>query len=308
VVTNAVVAIEVELSLDNCVGAFGEPVNVGELSNAPPTPVISEDCSVTTPDLLLKLTTPLEIPDIACATNAVVASLVELSPAVGVGAVGVPVNTGLTNDDPITEFTNEVVAIEVELSDNIGVGAVGLPVNVGEFKNAPPTDIISSIVKTIAPVLVLNDVTPSGRIEIAVSTYAVVANIVLLDNGVCVGAEGVPVNVGLANIAPPTLVISDVCNVIIPVRALNDDTPATLPNIAFCTYAVVAILVELSDVSGVVEEGVPEKVGLDNNAKPNEETSDCCNVTDPVLVLNELTVPVYKSVKLLLHLSNAIRN
>ena len=63
----------------------------------------------------------------AVTTNAVVASCVELFPGSGVGAVGVPENTGLT----LLFCTNAVVASWVELSALAAVGAVGTPENPG---------------------------------------------------------------------------------------------------------------------------------------------------------------------------------
>ncbi len=65
------------------------------------------------------------------ATNAVVATWVELVPKDAVGAVGVPVKAGLAKGaKPVA--TNAVVANCVVLVPAAAVGALGVPVNVGE--------------------------------------------------------------------------------------------------------------------------------------------------------------------------------
>jgi hypothetical protein len=90
-VTNAVVASCVVEVPGAAVGATGIPVNAGLAAGAPPTPVMSASVSVTAPTRPFQLETTLLK---ALATNAVVASFVVASPAVAVGAVGVPVNAG----------------------------------------------------------------------------------------------------------------------------------------------------------------------------------------------------------------------
>jgi hypothetical protein len=71
-------------------------------------------------------------------TKAVVASLVELSPGVWVGAVGLPVSAGLARGAfrMSTAVTNAVVASRVELSPGVAVGAVGVPVRAGLARGA----------------------------------------------------------------------------------------------------------------------------------------------------------------------------
>jgi hypothetical protein len=67
---------------------------------------------------------------------------VSLSPAVGVGAVGFPVKTGLARGakPPLTAptalVTNAVVAMDVSLSPAVGVGAFGSPVKTGDTRGA----------------------------------------------------------------------------------------------------------------------------------------------------------------------------
>ena len=122
---------------------------------------------------------------IALATNAVVATFVELSPAVGVTAVaaakaGVPVRIGLANGANEVA-TNAVDAAFVELSPAVGVGtvtvvaplAVTVPVNVGLAAGAPPTPVTSPRVSVTAPLLVFHDVTPAAN---EAETKAVVAS------------------------------------------------------------------------------------------------------------------------------------
>ena len=53
------------------VGTVGVPVNAGDARSAPPTPVTSEDCSVTAPVRELKLVTPLDPVDDAGITPSV---------------------------------------------------------------------------------------------------------------------------------------------------------------------------------------------------------------------------------------------
>ena len=94
--------------------------------------------------LLLTYSAAVAATGSAAVTNAVVAILVSLSPAVGVGAVGLPVKIGLASGaNPLTPVltalvTNAVVAILVSLSPAVGVGALGSPVNVGDAIGAKP--------------------------------------------------------------------------------------------------------------------------------------------------------------------------
>jgi hypothetical protein len=88
--TNAVVATNIELSPYVGVGAFTSPVNVGAAIGA--APVISVTNNVTTP--VLPATDNTGADDL---TNAVVAIFKLTSLSAGVGAVGVPVKTGLAN-------------------------------------------------------------------------------------------------------------------------------------------------------------------------------------------------------------------
>jgi hypothetical protein len=71
----------------------------------------------------------------AVVTNAVVANWVVFVPAAAVGAVGVPVNTGLASGapdpDPAFASTNAVVATCVVFVPAVAVGATGVPVNAG---------------------------------------------------------------------------------------------------------------------------------------------------------------------------------
>src|ERR1035437_8663646 len=73
--------------------------------------------------------------------------------------------------------------------------------------------------------------------EPAAATYAVVASFVLLSPGDCVGAAGVPVNVGLAIGAPPIVVRSPLVGTTMPGRPAEDATPATEPDPAAGTNA-----------------------------------------------------------------------
>ena len=72
----------------------------------------------------------------AVPTNEVVAIWYELSPAVAVGATGVPVNDGLAivayvESDVNAVATNFVVAILLELTPAVGVGPYAFVVKVG---------------------------------------------------------------------------------------------------------------------------------------------------------------------------------
>ena len=87
--TKAVVATLVSLSPVDGVGALGFPVNVGDAKGALSSITSLSSLSVSRPDAA-----PLTRAVMAAVTKAVVAMLVSLSPAVGVGAFGVPVNVG----------------------------------------------------------------------------------------------------------------------------------------------------------------------------------------------------------------------
>jgi hypothetical protein len=89
--------------------------------------------------------------------------------------------------------------------------------------------------------------------------------------------------------APPTPLTSEACRVTAPVRVLNDVTPALVN--ADLTKAVVAKVVELSEVAGVGAVGVPVSAGLAKGAPPAPVISAVVNVTAPVRVLNDVTPP-----------------
>src|SRR5262252_8418142 len=107
--------------------------------------------------------------------------------------------------------TNAVVAILVLLSPAVGVGAVGVPVSAGEASGAPPAPVTSAAVSVTAPVLLLNDPTPAVPPTTAALTNAVVATVVSLLAPAAVGAVGVPVKPGELRSALPdcSAVISD---------------------------------------------------------------------------------------------------
>ena len=102
-------------------------------------------------------------------TKAVVAMVVSLSPAAGVGARGFPVNNGdaIGARTDIDEFTIDcalvctkaVVAICVVLVPNDAVGATGVPVNTGDAAGAAPALTTSVNVNVMLPVRALNAVT-----------------------------------------------------------------------------------------------------------------------------------------------------
>lgn len=77
---------------------------------------------------------------------------------------------------PIAPVTKAVVAMLVELSPGAAVGAVGLPVNAGLTSNAPPTAVTSVAWRVTAPVRVLNEATPVVEATTALMTKAVVAS------------------------------------------------------------------------------------------------------------------------------------
>src|SRR5215472_14706021 len=121
-------------------------------------------------------------------------------------------------------WTKAVVAMLVELSPAVGVGAVGVPVNCGEAKSAPPTADTSLVCKVTAPVRELKLVTPAVEAAIAFITNAVEAACVVLVPAVAVGTVGVPLKLGEAIGAPPAPVMSAVVRVTTPWRPLNEVT------------------------------------------------------------------------------------
>jgi hypothetical protein len=136
-------------------------------------------------------------------TNAVVASVVELSDEMAVGATGVPVNVGdalgalaaiklstyvLLALETKTPFTKAVVANVVELSVDAAVGAIGVPVKLGEANEA-----FELIALSTYDLVALAAMLPF--------TNAVVAMTVELSVDVAVGATGDPVNVGDTKLA-----------------------------------------------------------------------------------------------------------
>jgi hypothetical protein len=115
-------------------------------------------------------------------TNAVVANWFVLVPNAAVGAVGMPVKTGLSREDreAIASETNSVVAIFVLLSPAVGVGELASPVNCGFCIGAlVPIAIVivdaklaSSAIAAANSFRVFN---ASGAESIIESTYATVA-------------------------------------------------------------------------------------------------------------------------------------
>src|SRR5262245_19434882 len=292
--TKAVVASCVVLVPMLAVGAAGTPVKVGLASKAPPTPVTSAAVRVTAPVRVLNEDTPATTALTAACTKAVVAMLVSLSPACGVGAVGEPVNCGEASSAPpaaemslawkvtapvrplnevtgagrteIACVTKAVVAMVVSLSPGGGLGACGLPVNTGEASSAPPTAVTSAEVRATAPVLVLNEVTPRSTAATAAWTKAVVASWVLLVPAVAVGPCGTPVKVGLASSAPPAAVTSAATMVTVPVRPFQLATPVVEATMAAWTKAVVASWPELLLCGAVGAVGMPTNCGESSGA------------------------------------------
>src|SRR6516162_2593739 len=131
------------------------PVKAGEASGAPPAEVISAVVRVTAPVRPFHDATPAVPAEIALATNAVVATWVLLVPAVGVGAVTVPVKAGLAT-------------------------------------GAPPAPVTSAGCRVTAPVRPLKLATPEVAAVTAAVTNAVVAICPLLVPGAAVGAVGMP--------------------------------------------------------------------------------------------------------------------
>ena len=108
---------------------------------------------------------------------------------------------------------------------------------------------------------------------------------------VAVGAVCVPLKAGDASSAPPAVVMSEACSVTAPVRPFQLLTPATTPDNAAVTTAVVAICVLFVPGAAVGAVGVPEKLGLAVGAPPTPVTSAKVNVTAPVRLLKLDTAP-----------------
>ena len=117
--------------------------------------------------------------------------------------------------------TNAVVAICVVFVPAVAVGARGVPVRVGEADNTTdvvPVDVVTPVpplatfsvpARVIAPVVAVEGVKPVEPAEnedtpappTAAVTNAVVASCVVFVPGEAVGANGIPVKVGLAILA-----------------------------------------------------------------------------------------------------------
>src|SRR5262245_3699463 len=138
---------------------------------------------------------------IAVTTNAVVAIEVSLSPAVGVGAAGLPVNVGdamlalPATPDATSVITNDVVAIRLVLSPGDGTVVVGEPVNAGLASGAFSARSLTRLVMSACAWVWLR----LAFSAIFACTCAVVAIDVSLSAVAGVGALGSPVNVGDAN-------------------------------------------------------------------------------------------------------------
>jgi hypothetical protein len=176
--------------------------------------------------------------------------------------------------------TNAVLAIRFELSPAIGVGAVGVPVNPGDARGAPPAPVTSVNVIVTVPARPFQLVTPPP-VANADCTNAVVANCVELVPAMAVGAVGVPDSAGEITGAPPAPVISPVVSVTVPVRPLKDATPATDEAKAPVTNAVVASCVVEVPGAAVGATGTPVNAGDAAGAPPTPVTSARVIVTAP---------------------------
>ena len=114
--TNAVVATTVELVPDAAVGAVTVPVNVGPTDGA--APATSPTTKVTAPVLVATDNTGAD--DL---TNAVVAIFKLTSPSAGVGAVGTPVNVGLSIG-AFSACNESVVAVVDAVAFIVVIGAL----------------------------------------------------------------------------------------------------------------------------------------------------------------------------------------
>jgi len=127
-----------------------ELVVINALTLTPPRPEPSVFVPVQ-PTITPATPDPVTIPDVAAATNAVVANCVVFVPGAAVGAAGVPVNVGDANGafNASAVSTYAVVANLVELSLGVAVGPVAnvataieskfaVPVNVGLSRGAAP--------------------------------------------------------------------------------------------------------------------------------------------------------------------------
>src|SRR5215831_6472607 len=148
----------------------------------------------------------------------------------------------------------------------------------------PDAPVMSARLSVTAPARVLKVVTPPAAATAAL-TNAVVANCVVEVPAVAVGAVGVPVKAGLANMAPPTAETSAEVSVTAPVRPFHDVTPAVEAATAAATNAVVASVVLLVPTVWVGAVGLPVKVGEAVGAPPAPVMSAVSSVTAPVRVL-----------------------
>lgn len=252
----------------------------------------------------------------AAVTNAVVASVVELSPGAAVGAAGTPVNVGDATGAPPAPVmsavvrvtaparplkvvtpppddsaatTKAVVASCVVFVPGAGVGAAGTPVNVGDAFSAPPAALTSAADNVTAPVRLMNEVTPAAA---EAATKAVVASCVVEVPGAAVGAVGTPVSGVLLRTPDPDT--SAEVSTTAPVRVLNEETPPAVATAA-ATKAVVASCVLLVPGAAVGAVGFPLKAGDARIAPPAEVMSAVFSKTAPVRVL-KLDTPAVDAV------------
>ena len=171
----------------------------------------------------------------------------------------------VTPPEASAAMTNAVVASWPVDVAGAAVGPVGTPVKAGEAIGAPPAPVRSAVVRTTLPARPLKVSTPTP--PIAAATNAVVASCPLVVPGAAVGPCGVPVKTGDTVRAPPAPVMSAPLKVTMPVRVLNEATPAVLSATAFSTNAVVANWpVELPG-GAVGPDGKPVNCGLSIGAK-----------------------------------------
>ena len=108
----------------------------------------------------------------------------------------------------------------------------------GDARGAPPAVVTSEAVRVTAPLRPLKLETPVVAATTALSTYCVVASLVVPSWAAAVGAVGVPVKAGLASGAPPTEVMSESERLTAPLRPFQLVTAPAV--IAVPTKAVVA--------------------------------------------------------------------
>jgi hypothetical protein len=157
--------------------------------------------------------------DTAVSVYAVVAICVLAAPAPAVGAVGIPVNAGLT----FSPCTNAVVATTVEFVPDAAVGAVTVPVNAGPTVGAAPDTSLTTNVTV--PVLPATDNTGADDL-----TNAVVAIFKLTSPSAGVGAVGTPANAGLL----VTNAVVAICVVDVPVGAVGAVGTPVNAGLIFC--------------------------------------------------------------------------